>query len=211
MVNIKNFIKTVYKQKSSTYSKAGAAQHSKDAVRSGFSLAEILVAMLVMSIFFMATTKVITIKQKPALEESPHGYYECTDSPGSTDMNFHEHRVDSSRETIPANSSDVDFCTFVPPKNIPLFNVYVYSSTKGFLSTSEAQISEDSADFRGANVLLDYYLSDDPSLAQTINGADLNNRIAQFKLFLRTSYPQSMLSKSWTGTRPPRNTVFITW
>ena len=42
-----------------------------------FSIAEALVSMLIISIFFIATSKVMTKKQRPDISESPHGFYEC--------------------------------------------------------------------------------------------------------------------------------------
>ena len=46
-------------------------------VKRGFSLAEALVVMAIISIFFAAATKIITTRPKPKIQVNPHGYFEC--------------------------------------------------------------------------------------------------------------------------------------
>ena len=46
-------------------------------MKKGFSLAEALVVMAVVSIFFAAVTKVITTRPKKPKQANLHGYYEC--------------------------------------------------------------------------------------------------------------------------------------
>ena len=46
-------------------------------VKKGFSLAEALVVMAIISIFFAAASKIITTRPKPPKQVNQHGYYEC--------------------------------------------------------------------------------------------------------------------------------------
>ena len=175
-----------------------------------FTLAEVLIAMLVMSLFFMATTKVMSIRQKPLVQEYPHGYYECYNLNG-----LKEHRVDGGTETIPRNSA-VGRCRFMAPKGLPVFNIYIAHTNRGFYYTTETQVNaDDGMIFSGADNLISLYM-ETMDTEQDRNNAfygNLDDRFAQFRNYLKNSYPQSMLGSNWPAgsNRPPFNAVFITW
>ena len=108
----------------------------KPDTKAAFSLAEVLVAMLVMSVFFLATTKVISVKQKDELQSYPHGYYECIGSGSS----YKVHRVEGGAQTIP--SANASTCEFTPARNIPVYNIYILTS-EGLYKQSEPQLTDD--------------------------------------------------------------------
>ena len=88
-------------------------------IKPGFTFAEVLISMLLMSIFFVATAKVMTVRQKTEVHENPHGYYECYQS-GS----LMQHRVDGTNTTIPINTPS-NQCEFVPMRGLPFYNIYI--------------------------------------------------------------------------------------
>ena len=202
---------------------------AKRDLKFAFSLAEVLIGMLIMSLFFMATTKVISVKQKPLVQEYPHGYYECYNSGG-----YKEHRVDSGRNTITAGTTGVRGCTFVPPKGIPVFNVYLVSNTYprlrdqvlpvlgGFYKRTEAQLTDDELNFPSglytiASLYDDIEEGDNDNDFAAIMKRNLSNGAAsQFKRYLQMTYPDSVLNNlNWRETGgimyPPIDAIFITW
>ncbi len=86
--------------------------------KSGFSLAEALVSMLILSVFFIATAKVITTKQPAGKIAITHGFYECyRDSSG-------ELKQTSSDDLVIKRNEGVEQCAFYPSKHLP--NVVQY-------------------------------------------------------------------------------------
>ena len=76
-------------------------------VKRGFSLAEALIVMAILSIFFAFGAKVVTRPQKPRSEGANHGYFECvqTGAASFTERYVLNGAVASTRENI-------DFCEF---------------------------------------------------------------------------------------------------
>ena len=184
----------------------------KPDTKAAFSLAEVLVAMLVMSVFFLATTKVISVKQKDELQSYPHGYYECIGSGSS----YKVHRVEGGAQTIP--SANASTCEFTPARNIPVYNIYILSKTEGLYKQSEPQLTDDETlTFKGAQGLLNSYIdiyNEEGSTTvqdQMKNNYD-NGEFAQFKDYLTINYSDSLLIKTyWTGANPKSDAVFIAW
>ena len=176
-----------------------------------FTLAEVLVAMLIMSLFFMATSKVMSIKQKPIFQEYPHGYYECYNNGG-----LKEHRVDGGTETITMNTP-VGMCNFFAPKGLPIFNINVVHPNKGFYTTTETQVTSDNAiQFAGADAVFDMYantMDTEKERQDQFMPSNLYSRFEQFRNYLKNSYPQSALGSSWraNSSAPPFSAVFIVW
>ena len=177
----------------------------------------------------MATTKVISVKQKPLIQEYPHGYYECYNSGG-----YKEHRVDAGRITIPAGTPGVQGCTFTAPRGIPVFNVYLISSTYqrsrdqilpvfgGFYSRTEAQLTDDQLNFpNGLQTIASMYDDleegdNDHDFAAIMKDNLRNGKASQFRRYLQMSYRDSVLNNSaWREsggiTYPPMDAIFITW
>lgn len=185
----------------------------KTRLKPAFSLAEVLVSMLIMSLFFLATTKVISVKQKPLIQEYPHGYYECYNSGG-----YKEHRVASGREVIPANTpAPGGICTFEAPRGIPDFNLYVFGSS-GFYKTTESSISSEEPLRANPDTLLSWYRDieqdiGNPNFLNDISNNLTNGVSAQFRTYLELTYRDSITYRSWAAnsSRPPFNVLFITW
>lgn len=90
-------------------------------VKKGFSLAEALVVMAIISIFFAAAGKIMTQKPKPIKQQNPHGYFECY-LDGAT------LKQSSAIEEAATDPIDAEggACTFEPPKGVAFFNVNTY-------------------------------------------------------------------------------------
>ena len=178
----------------------------KHFINAGFSLAEVLIAMLIMSVFYVATTKVMTTKQKPQIQEYPHGYYECYDNGGLT-----EHRVDLGRTSIQPRL--VTDCNFNAPTGLPVFNIYIAIPGVGLYSTPEAQVNDDdNMVFANPRALVDIYAEAVPDIMQIMN-ENKQEKFAQFRTYLMNSHPQSVLAQNWAAENPepPYPVVFVVW
>ena len=86
--------------------------------KKGFSLAEALVSMLILSIFFGVAAKMVTQRPKQEYIVSPHGFFECY--------------KDNTDGTIKVNGTGLDSpttgtCEFTPAKNTSVYNLVLYS------------------------------------------------------------------------------------
>ena len=109
-------------------------------LKNGFSLAEVLVSMLILSVFFIATSKVITVKPKKEVQTFRHGYYECYQQNGV----LYEKRADGS--STGGNPINVSACTFEPPGGIAYVLIYTINKdadgTTKFYSSVEPIFDE---------------------------------------------------------------------
>ena len=92
--------------------------------KSGFSLFEALVSMLIMSLFFIASSRIITQKHPVEMQRNPHGYYECYEYDGVR----YQHRALGDSHTPTA--SNVSSCKFVPPSGANFVTVHYFSKSE---------------------------------------------------------------------------------
>ena len=92
--------------------------------KKGFSLAEALISMLVISVFFIVASKVMTMRPKTEYALARHGYYECYKYGG----NSYQKRVDGTvaGELVQINNK----CQTIPPAGIPYVTVYLYHNNR---------------------------------------------------------------------------------
>lgn len=88
-------------------------------VKKGFSLAEALIVMAIISIFFAAASKIITTKPKVKKQINAHGYYECYYSGG--------HKQKYVRDGVSSPLESVSECKFEPPAGIAFFDINSYN------------------------------------------------------------------------------------
>lgn len=79
-------------------------------MKNGFSLAEALVSMLILSIFFLATYKINTQKESKDTITVPHGFFECYHD-GTTLHQRYSYAGDVVNESEPVGN-----CTFSPQR-----------------------------------------------------------------------------------------------
>ena len=155
----------------------------------GFSLAETLISMLVLSMFFIATSKMITTKPKTEVSENKHGYFECY-MDGGTLM---QKRSDegSQGDPVPAPNG---VCSFEPPSGIAFANIYVLNSTSGeprFYIGVEPQFnSQDNSD------TVHLTLNDLQTLQNVLEDAgEGNSNIIQLRNFFSSCHASSSIFK----------------
>lgn len=102
-------------------------------VKKGYTLAEALVVMAVVSIFFAAASKVLTVKPKHKKQMNPHGYYECYLDGGQLKQKYVRENIESILETVGE-------CTFSPPIGIAFYSVNIYG-TDNYYSGIEPYIN----------------------------------------------------------------------
>ena len=82
----------------------------KKIFKKGFTLAESLVVLLVLSVFFGATAKVMTKKRPSEVATYQHGYYECWFKYDNNRTHYYRYTV----EGIPGEVEEGDRCKFTP-------------------------------------------------------------------------------------------------
>lgn len=149
----------------------------------GFSLAEALVVMTVVSIFFAFAAKVVTTRQKPQVASNPHGYFECY-LDGNTLM---QARKNEQVLIAPQNANGT--CTFQPPKGVAEFNI----TTTG-IALYQATVPCANTDI---NIRIDNN-SEDPSI--TILTANDEYRITSEDSDIDSELDERTLEESLRGT-----------
>lgn len=91
-------------------------------VKKGFSLAEALVVMAVISIFFAVAGKIMTQRPKPQALKYPHGYFECYIG---DDGSLMQSNASEAVITEPIKVSGTA-CAFEPPKGVAFFNINTF-------------------------------------------------------------------------------------
>ena len=102
----------------------------------GFSLAEALVSMLILSVFFVATSKIITTKPKQEVQSNKHGYFECY----YDGEQLKQKRSDGSYAGEPVAVSSA--CYMTPPAGIDFVIIYALNNGR-FYNCQEPQFSGD--------------------------------------------------------------------
>mgnify|MGYP001095526441 CR=1 FL=1 len=144
-------------------------------VKRGFSLAEALVVMVIISIFFAAAAKVFTTRPKPKKQINAHGYYECYGS-GS----FQQRYV---RDGIESPTVSVSKCTFEPPTGIAFFNINSYSPIAH--SSFEPNINNTITISINSGISIS---GDGKQISLSSNGTQ-----DEIRMFLKSLYPDSKL------------------
>ena len=169
-------------------------------VKKGFSLAEALIVMAIVSILFAFGAKVITTKPKPIKASYPHGYFECYLDGGVMKQRY-------VRENIPDSDNPpvVDVCEFEPPFGAAYFNINAYGSA--YYTSSEPNITNKLFINVGAESI---QISSNGGL-MTINSTDtgtgLENQKQSIKLFFEIMYPDSEMYNNGAM----RSGIMISW
>lgn len=162
-------------------------------IKTGFSLVEVLVSMLLMSIFFLATTKVITVKQTGDKVEVAHGYYECYYSSG-----WYEHRLEGASEKAPKS---VSTCTFFPPKGTPMVQVYVVSGGSIYKTLQTV--------FNDEGVAIS--VSQMKDIISNMDEDTVNSSQSDFASYLEHTNTSSEVYKYYKSSGSFPNAVYISW
>lgn len=182
---------------------------TKNRIKFGFSLAEALVSMLVLSLFFMATAKIITLKQKDAKTNNISGYFECYVDNGDLKQHF----VDGGTVTEIQDVSESGECLFRAPSRLPSITIYTRNTNAVTNATQFAFSTEpfaaDTITITRAD-LATYHEQLNPST--TIGPEDITEDYDPFRVMLEISYPNSglgtILEDDSTYAGPA---VFISW
>ncbi len=168
----------------------------------GFSLVEVLISMLILSVVFMAMTNVAAHKAKKKLDKSPHGFYECYKIGGTLYEDIT--RNNAAKE----DNENVDSCIFNPPKGAYIVNVYYIDSDK-YMNTQESMFTEQLELTTPENILNEY---DDVLISKNLDDEDRIKVQEDFKSYLEISHPQSKVLSTWNTTGSiPDKILFIAW
>lgn len=168
----------------------------------GFSLVEVLLSMLILSVVFMAMTNVAAHKAKKNLDKSPHGFYECYKIGGTLYEDIT--RNNAAKE----DNENVSSCIFNPPKGAYYVNVHYIGSDK-YMDTQESMFTE-RLELTAPEKILDEY--DEVLIKSYKNDEDKMEVQENFKSYLEISHPQSKVLSTWNTTDSiPDNILFIAW
>lgn len=178
----------------------------QNSVKSGFTLAEVLVSMLLMSLFFLGTTKVITLKPKQEIQMNPHGFYECYYQAG--DNQLYQHRV-TGNAVVPAQ--ETESCNFEPPKGVAYLNIHYFRYDNnlgryvGFnyqdpqfnmpLEYDEPRDIEDDFSFE---------MRDDDGQLKTVN-------LDEIRTYLEFTHPASLVYQILDSGEAPEEALIVAW
>ena len=167
--------------------------------KKGFSLAEVLISMLIMSVAFLALTKVVTQKPQKQLENTPHGFYECFKEGGQ----IYEHRT---RNNVAQELNKVDSCIFEPPKGVYYINIH-YIDNESYYNTVETMFDE-TVTFNEPSKVLDAI----PEVNSEYIIDHMEDDRPMFKSYLQLSHPSSYIYQNWINSdTPPSDAMFIAW
>lgn len=97
--------------------------------KTGFTLIEAVVVMLVISIFLAASAKIMTQKRNKPIQINPHGVYECWYEKGK--KAYSRYIVSG----VPTNTKED--CTFIPTLDPSFYHMYViFPQKKGYTLSS---------------------------------------------------------------------------
>ena len=169
--------------------------------KKGFSFAEVLISMLILSVFFIATSKVMTHRQPRETQENPHGFYECYAV--GTDL---KQRRGAESSVTPEQS--VTSCTFTPPQGLAYATIYaiaIINDNVRIYKSVEPQFNNAIDPIGSVNELANFY-----ELIQDAEETDLT--MNDMKTFLEMSYPRSGLYSKITTVENYRGpALFIGW
>lgn len=156
-------------------------------VKRGFSLAEALVVMAIISIFFAAGAKIITTRPKVKTQINPHGYFECYKVGGTQYQR-------SVREELEVERKAAIPCVFTPPSGTAFFSIITYGPGNLYHSSFEPNINNTLKITMTTNSVT---LASDSSTARYELNADdeedNNDTQQNAKIFFETMYPDSMI------------------
>lgn len=172
--------------------------------KNGFTLAEVLISMLLMSLFFMATTKVITQKPKAELQENPHGYFECYYSGGA----LFQHRSINNSNTPAENRTNAGNCEFVPPSGAAFINIYyirrVRDENNNFIFQT---INTQELQFNITQNFVPNNIQEEFAAKMTEEAGDN----LPFRRYLQFAQPESNINEQWNNINLDSGVVFISW
>ena len=164
----------------------------------GFSLAEMLVAMLIVSVFFTAATKVMTQRPKKEVVKSPHGFFECYYSGGSL-------FTQTQKGTGGAEAGRAQNCNFMPPVSLSFINVHFLYN--GNYYNFHEVLYDNMFELANPGEIATKYYSQYVEEPQTYGkpAVDLRN-------YLASSYPASRILEQWPAEgNAPASALFISW
>ena len=150
--------------------------------KSGFSIAEALIAMLILSTFFIVTSKAINIKPKEEVTKNPHAFYECYVDDNSLEDRF---VMNGSLQKLPEHNN----CQFTPPKDIPHVIIYVINGDV-FYNTIQPQLTN-KISFSSTSEIEDIY--------NNFEEKNENSNKLEFKNFLANTYSESKIYELMGG------------
>ena len=170
---------------------------------------EALVSMLILSLFFLASSRAITQKQTVEIQKNPHGYFECYISGDDT----WQHLSISNVYTKPvlANSG----CKFNPPTGVNFFNVHYFDGSQYY--NSQQVIFNKSITLNGPSGIdiPGLFDKDDENSEEELTTEQLQliaAQIMEFKVYLKMTHSSSEIYSIWEATgEPPAQAAMIAW
>lgn len=182
-------------------------------VKRGFSLAEALVVMAIISVLFAAVAKVITTRPEKPKQTNMHGYFECYVDGGTLKQRYVRNGASTPVESVGSE------CHFEPISGVAFYNInsYVQGTTITWdTSVTPPTMVDDNGVYYShfePNISTELYITKTSntfrlrsSNGRTLDLSDNATRPEQ-ELFFRTLYDGSEMYNGGTM----RNGVMISW
>ena len=164
----------------------------KSSFKNGFSLMEALISMLIISIFFVASTKVMTTKQKDPPMRNPHGYYECYKLANGV---VYEHTNNSDPVTI----NSLNDCSIQPPQGAAFVNLH-YRGSSGSYYTRMVPYTSNALSLEDVKDILDTRNPSDNPYKQS--------NLQNFREYLQQSHSKAKMLEKFSSLKEG---MFVAW
>lgn len=179
--------------------------------KNGFTLAEMLVSMLVVSVLFAVSTKLLTHKPPVQTVTNPHGFFECYYKEGE----LYTHSMKGQAEVEPKPAKN---CNFEPQLGLAFINIHYYDphiseDEKSYFNSQEPLI-DSNFEFTNPASIAHYYpncftLSGDgvdavsePKIDDVTRKYFKSHNV--FLEYLKLAHPKSEIYKEWANKNPER-------
>ena len=180
----------------------------KKSNKTGFTLAEALVSMLILSLFFVATAKVVTTKQPRGKIAIVHGFYECYYEDGN-------HKETISDGGNIKKKEDVNECVFTPSNRLPNANLYYINTEKNhYYTTLHPYLNpKEEKDFGTLNSFdPNMYFQKEEKYENSTEETETEteNKIEELGNYLINAYPNSVVAQKLKDGNNV-TAIFIAW
>ena len=183
----------------------------KNNKKSGFTLAEVLISLAILTIFFAASARIFTQRPKQIIAHNPHGFYECYYNNSSL-YSYYEYGEFPQAPTPQTG----DYCEFIPPTNAGFYNITLIGLVGSKLKIHHELINNINQPIKIKPSAQQFY-NEATNSYYAINNFDDETAYQTYMKYLRSSYPTSKIALNAEnngyneiGTNNDR-AVFISW
>jgi len=180
-------------------------------VKTGFSFAEALIVMCILSVFFAFGARVVTQKPKPKIQQNNHGYFECYYS-GTT----LKQRTVIAGNPVDDRNAPAAGCYFELRPGIVIFSIRAKINDNGFYYSVEPNINRNVYLNFSNDDSTDYYTITDATGGNVVMQPNIDTSTAELYNNALYSFTNNIMAIStgasiYNNGEDPLNGIFINW